>query len=103
MQADSLRHDLDSPEAARAALAAWGVRDPERGQRNLATLSGRLGPDCFGQLAVALARLLPRCADPDRALNNLEHFFGHRGGGELLGPLLDNRARALEILLGLFS
>ena len=51
----------------------------------------------------ALSRLLPRCPDPDMALNNLERFFANPAAPPLLPTLLDNRARALEILLGLFS
>jgi glutamate-ammonia-ligase adenylyltransferase len=103
MQADQLRHCLDSSETARAALASWGVRDLARGQRNLATLAEYLGIDDLAALAAALARLLPRCADPDMALNNLERFFAHPAGPALVSSLLDNRARPLEILLGLFA
>src|SRR5438105_440999 len=103
MQADQLRHCLDCADSARAALAAWGVRDPQRGRRNLATLAGHLGLDALAPLAAALGRLLPRCADPDMALNNLERFFVHPAAGPLAASLLDNRARPLEVLLGLFA
>jgi glutamate-ammonia-ligase adenylyltransferase len=103
MQADLLRHCLDNPDTAHAALAAWGVRDPGRGQRNLAILAEHLGVDALTGLAAALGRLLPRSADPDMALNNLERFFANLAAPPLVTALLDNRARPLEILLGLFA
>ncbi len=103
MHADQLRRCLESPADAHAILAAWGIRDIQRGTHNLATLAELLGQAALAPLAAALARLLPRCADPDRALNNLEHFFAHPDAPALAGSLLDNRGRPLEILLALFA
>jgi glutamate-ammonia-ligase adenylyltransferase len=103
MQTDQLRSCLDSADSARTTLAAWGVHDGARGQRNLATLAEHLGLDALASLAAALGRLLPRCADPDMALNNLERFFAHPAAPPLAGTLLDNRGRPLEILLGLLA
>jgi glutamate-ammonia-ligase adenylyltransferase len=103
MHADQLRACLDHPDSARPVLDALGLGDPDRGRRNLASLGGHLGLDLLAQLSGALARLLPRSADPDMALNNLERFFAHPAAPPLLPGLLDNRGRALEVLLGLFG
>ncbi len=85
------------------ALGGWGVRDHDRGGRNLAALKRHLGRDALAALAGPLGRLLPRCPDPDMALNNLERFFAHPAAPALLSVVIENRARVLEILLGLFS
>jgi glutamate-ammonia-ligase adenylyltransferase len=103
MQTDQLRSCLDSADSARAVLAAWGLRDAPRGQGNLSSLAGHLGLDGLAQLSTPLGRLLPRCADPDMALNNLERFFANPAAAGLVGALLDNRARTLEVVLGLFA
>jgi glutamate-ammonia-ligase adenylyltransferase len=103
MHPDQLRTCLASLDDARPALLAWGVRDAERGWRNLTHLSASLGTDKLLELCPALARLLPRSPDPDMALNNLERFLAHKGAADLVPLLLENRARALEILLRLFG
>src|SRR5262245_30369559 len=103
MHLDQLRHCLDSADAARAVLHAWNVRDPERGWRNLGHLAQRVGLEALRDLCHPLGRLLPRCPDPDMALNNLERFLANPAGGPLLPNLLDHRARTLEILLQLLS
>src|SRR5258708_5520879 len=81
---------LANPDA-RPALLAWGVRDAERGWRNLAHLSESLGADALSELCPALARLLPRSPDPDMALNNLERFLAHPAAAGLVPVLLENR------------
>lgn len=103
MQVDQLRACLDSLSNARTLLSSWGQVNLERGQRNLGALAQHLGLPGLGQLSTPLGRLLPRCPDPDMALNNLERFFAHPSAPALLPHLLENRARTLEILLGLFS
>ncbi len=103
MQVDPQRQCLESVESARPLLSSWLVRDPERGWRNLTYLAGSLPPDAFTELCGPLARLLPRCPDPDMALNNLERFLANPAARERLPALLEGRARTLEILLALFS
>ncbi|MFO0877940.1 MAG: bifunctional [glutamate--ammonia ligase]-adenylyl-L-tyrosine phosphorylase/[glutamate--ammonia-ligase] adenylyltransferase [Gemmataceae bacterium] len=103
MHTDQVRACLDGPDAAKPLLLSWGLSDLDRGQRNFRSLAGHLGLDGLALASLALARLLPRCADPDMALNNLERFFAHPASRALLPPILENRARTLEILLGLFS
>jgi glutamate-ammonia-ligase adenylyltransferase len=103
MHPDQFRTCLASLDEARPVLLAWGVRDAERGWRNLSHLSASLGADKLLELCPALARLLPRSPDPDMALNNLERFLAHPGAADLVPLLLENRGRTLEILLRLFG
>jgi len=103
MQLEMLRRSLESVDAARESLAEWGLRDCERGQRNLIHLAEHLGVDRLGELCHPLSRILIRCPDPDMALNNFERFVSTSGGGEFVPTLLENRARTLETVLQLFS
>jgi glutamate-ammonia-ligase adenylyltransferase len=103
MHLDQLRHCLDSLEHARPVLHGWGLRDPERGWRNLGHLASTLGVNALRGLSHPLGRLLPRCPDPDMALNNVERFLATPGGAQQLPALLQSRARSLEFLLQLLS
>src|SRR5919204_5664044 len=103
MHLDQLRHCLDSLDNARGLLSAWGLRDLPRGWRNLTNLAERLGTAPLREVATPLGRILPRCPDPDMALNNLEHFFANPAARAQLPALLENRARTLEVLLQLLS
>ncbi|MBM3997581.1 MAG: bifunctional [glutamate--ammonia ligase]-adenylyl-L-tyrosine phosphorylase/[glutamate--ammonia-ligase] adenylyltransferase [Planctomycetes bacterium] len=102
MQTDELRQCLDSLEHARTLLFDWDIHDIERGKSNLAGMAEVLGLDALAELCHPLARLLPRCADPDMALNNLDRFVVNAGPGSL-SSLMEGRARTLETLLQLFS
>lgn len=77
------------------------LRDPERGQRNLAVLSARFGPEASRALRESLVRLLPESPDPDMALNNLERYLS--AAGIALPTLLDDPAHALGALLQLLG
>ena len=103
MQLDQIRQSLDSLDGARSLLNGCTLRDPEGGGRNLASIAAVLPPDGLRDLGPPLGRLLPRCPDPDMALNNLERFLAQPAGAEQLPLLLENRARTLEILLQLLS
>src|SRR5437763_4127501 len=103
MQLEQLRHSLDSADKARSLLHTWNLRDPERGWLNLTHLAETVSLEALRELCHPLGRLLPRCPDPDMALNNLERFLANPPGVEQLPNLLDGRARTLEILLQLFS
>jgi glutamate-ammonia-ligase adenylyltransferase len=93
---------LVSADDARDLFQAWGVRDPERGRRNLGHLAATLGPDDLRELAGPLGRLLPRSPDPDRSLNSLERFLA-QPDAPALPVLLDPRARLLDVLIPLFG
>src|SRR5262249_28448772 len=62
-----------------------------------------IGPEALRELCKPLGRFLPRCPDPDMALNSLERFLTNPAGAEKLPALLEARARTLEILLLLFG
>ena len=103
MQLDQLRSCVESSDEARSLLVPWEVRDFERGWRNLSHLADAIGLDALVDLCPVLARFLPRCPDPDMALNNLERFLATEGGRAQLSSLMEGRARTLEILLQLLS
>lgn len=103
MHLQQLRQCLESPEQARTLLASWNVRDAERGWRNLVHLGGTISLDTLRELCHPLGRLLPRCPDPDMAVNNLERFLANPAGAQQLPALLENRARSLETFLQLLS
>lgn len=100
MQREQTR--LESRDA-RSQLQLWRLRDVQRGEHNLGLLTASLGANQLQELLPYLTRFLPRCPDSDMALNNLERFFSNPGGPPLLPILLENRARALEILIGLLA
>src|ERR1700722_16814209 len=102
MQTDELRLCLDSLDQARTLLHDWDIRDVERGQRNLAAMANVLGLDGLSELCHPLGRLLPRCPDPDMALNNLDRFLVSAGPSSM-STLMESRARTLETMLQLFS
>ncbi len=102
MRTDELRRCLEFTPTATTLLFDWGLRDFERGRCNLVGIAGVLGVDSLGELCHPLSRLLPRCADPDMALNNLDHFLA-AAGADILPTLMESRARTLETLLQLFS
>src|SRR5579871_4254458 len=103
MQREQLRSCIDSLAGARALLHAWQLRDPERGWRNLTALAEALSLEGLRELCTPLGRLLPRCPDPDMALNNLERFLANPAAVPLLPALLENRARTLDVLLQLLA
>jgi glutamate-ammonia-ligase adenylyltransferase len=102
MQTDELRQCLESLEQARTLLFDWDVTDIERGKSNLAGMANVLGLDGLSELCHPLGRLLPRCADPDMALNNLDRYFASAGSSSM-PILMESRARTLETMLQLFS
>jgi glutamate-ammonia-ligase adenylyltransferase len=103
MQPDQLRPAVESLAQARPPLHTWALRDCERGWQNLDHLAEAVGPDALRDLTPLLGRYLPRCPDPDMALNNLERFLANDAGRQQLPALLEGRARTLEILLQLLS
>jgi glutamate-ammonia-ligase adenylyltransferase len=86
-----------------AVPAAWPLRDADRGRRNLTSLATHLGPECFLELMTPLARWLPRSADPDLALNNLERIFAQPAWRAHLPSLIEGRGRNLDTLLRLLG
>jgi glutamate-ammonia-ligase adenylyltransferase len=103
MQLDELRQCLESLDKARWMLHLWQLRDLERGWRNLGHLASDLALPQLRDLCLVLCYLLPKCPDPDTALNNLERFLANPQGSQKLPSLLANWGRALETVLQLFS
>jgi glutamate-ammonia-ligase adenylyltransferase len=96
----------DVPEVVQRWLASLGVRDPERGARDLADLTRRAGSsllELLARIAVQLDQVLPRCADPGMALINLERFTAAVPRiADTLRQLAEN-PRMTEVLLQVFS
>jgi len=77
--------------------------DPDRGRRNWIALAGHLGPAAWAEVSPLLARLLPRAADPDMALNNLERLLAQAAARQQLPLLLESRQRGLDAVLQLLA
>ena len=94
------------PELVQEWLAGLGVRDPERGARDLADLTRLAGPagrERIARIAVQLDAVLPRCSDPGMALTNLERLVAKVPRlDETLRPARRG-ARTTDILVQLFS
>src|SRR2546427_456887 len=103
MHVDHLRNCLASLDSARPVLQGWSLRDGERGWRNLVHLASAIGLEALRDLSIPLGRLLPRCPDPDMALNNFERFLANPAGAQQLPGLMEPRSRSLETLLQLLS
>ena len=103
MNPDLLSRLSESKVAPDTLLDGWHLREPEKGFRNLQLISKSLTSPAVSELIGPLSRILPRQADPDMALNNLERFLAQPAGKNMLPLLLEGRARGLEILLQLLS
>jgi glutamate-ammonia-ligase adenylyltransferase len=103
MQIEEIRHRLESPQESKSLLQEWNVRDLERGFHNLTGLANAIGVEKLKDLSQPLSRLLPRCPDPDMALNSLERFLRHPDGVKQFAALIEGRSRTLEKLLQLFG
>ena len=95
---------LENPDMARFWLAGLGVRDAERGFRDLRDLAeSGLPLHLVARLAGQLDAALPRCPDPGMALTNLERFVAASPTPEATLDALANSARGAEIAVQLFS
>jgi len=103
MPIDEIRQNLESLQESKPLLQLWNLRDYERGYYNLTRLACDIGVERLKDLSLPLTRLLPRCPDPDMALNSLERFLSHPGGAELIPALIAGRSRTLEKVIQLFS
>lgn len=101
---DWFRSILDDPATTRLWLGGLGVRDADRGLRDLRDLAARAGPTApMPRLAIQLDAILPRCPDPGMALTNLERFVAACPNPEEVLALLAESDRTTEIVVQLFS
>src|SRR5260370_8965989 len=101
MQIEEIRHRLESPQESKSLLQEWNVRDAERGFHNLTGLANAIGVERLKDLSQPLSRLLPRCPDPDMALNSLERFLRHPYGVKHFPALILVQSLPLAHLLQL--
>ena len=95
---------LNDPIAARLWLGDLGVRDPDRGLRDLRDLaSSGLSSEAFEGLVSQLSVLLPQCPDPGMALTNLERFASSGPPGIAAVASLPANPRTTDVLVQLFS
>lgn len=104
MQTDQLIHYLDDPRSAEEWLRCFGVNNLARAHSNFLKLA-----DCgitlklLGNICEQLLQCLPRCSDPDMALNNLERFFVASRNPLSLASLFERDDEALSILIQIIS
>ena len=104
MDHDRLIRCLDDPEAAADYLPRWGLRETEHARKNLLALAGYgVTLDLLVTLFEQLSATLPELSDPDRALNNLDRFFGAARNPLGLATLFERDREALPPLLQMFS
>ncbi|WP_435016473.1 bifunctional [glutamate--ammonia ligase]-adenylyl-L-tyrosine phosphorylase/[glutamate--ammonia-ligase] adenylyltransferase [Tundrisphaera sp. TA3] len=95
---------LENPQMAGLWLSGLGVRDAERGLRDLRDLVRRgLPVGLVARMAEQLDEILPRCPDPGMALTNLERFVAAAPDPEAMLRSLATNPRASEIAVQLFS
>ncbi|HEY6565401.1 MAG TPA: bifunctional [glutamate--ammonia ligase]-adenylyl-L-tyrosine phosphorylase/[glutamate--ammonia-ligase] adenylyltransferase [Pirellulaceae bacterium] len=101
---DELVAYLEDVPRGTAWLEEWGLRNPSRGHRNLVNLAETGIPlDLLAGLCGRLALELPRSADPDMALNNLDRFAQASRSPLSLVALFERDPRALTELLQILA
>ena len=104
MDLATLRHYLDDCDAAAAWLRTLGVADVKRAHGRLVGIAtAGVTLDLLATLCDQLVRHLPRCADPDMALNNLERFAAAARNPLSVGTLFERDPAALPTLLQMFA
>ncbi len=95
---------LDDPPQARLWLSSIGVRDQERGLRDLRDLAALgLSAEASAGLLAHLAKFLPRSPDAGMALTNLERFLSGSPDREGSARLVAGSPRTAEVALQIFS
>ena len=104
MTPDVLRSYLDSRELAAEWLQAVGLRDVERGHRNIVGLAELGIPlDLMATLVSQLEVVLPLAPDADMALNNLDRYFANCTSPLSAAAVFERDPTALGVLVQLFS
>ncbi len=99
-----LERYLGDEELAQQFLRTLGTADAHRAYTNLVSL-WRYGvpTDLLAEICQQLQEYLPRCADADMALNNLERFFARVRNPLSLAALFQRDPEALRTLIQVFS
>ena len=104
IEPDELRHLLDDRDAAKRWLQELGITKPRAGHANLVRLAELGIPlDLLTCIARQLAAELPKSADADMALNNLERFLSAARSPLSVAALFERDKEALPTLLQIFS
>jgi len=99
-----LRQYLDDPNAAADWLRGLRVVDLKRAHANLVRMADfGLTIDLLAVICGQLQQHLPRCADPDMALNNLDRFIAATRTPLATGTLFERDGEALPTLLQIFD
>jgi len=104
MDIPTLRQYLDDCDAASPWLQSLGVVDVKRAHGRLVGMAtSGMTLDLLAILCEQLARLLPRSADPDMALTNLDRFVAAARNPLSVGTLFERDPGALPTLLQIFA
>ena len=92
---------LDHPDRGRRpGCSRLGSRMPRGPNANLVAIArSGMTLDLLAVICGQLEQLLPHISDPDRALNNLEHFIAAARNPLSLGSLFERDAESLPTLL----
>ncbi len=94
---------FEDPAATRRWLAGLGIRDEERGARDLRDLARLGGTRILARIAVQLNVSLPRCPDAGMALSNIERFVAASPDPRGILQSLIHQPRTTDVLVQLFS
>ena len=104
MDVATLHQSLDNFDAAEALLRGLGVVDLKHAHAALVHMaSAGVTLDLLGVVCDQLGQFLPRCPDPDMALNNLDRFVTASRSPLALGTLFERDPTALPTLVQIFS
>ncbi len=99
-----LKNYLDNPAAADAWLRSLGVVDVKHAHAALVHVAeAGVTLDLLMGMVGQLERCLPRCADPDMAMNNLDRFVSAARSPLALGALFERDHNALPTLVQILS
>jgi len=104
MNVTTLRQYLDDPQTASGWLRTLAVVDLKRSHAGLVRMAtAGVTLDLLAIMCDQLQEHLPRCADPDMALNNLDRFVAAARNPLSVGTLFERDCDAMPVLLQIFA
>ncbi len=104
MNARRLRDILDSYELSEPWLRSLRIQQPQRAHSNLLSIAKTgISLDLLEVMVGQLEECLPKCADGDMALNNLDRAIAKTRSPLSVAAMFDRDPTALSILIQLFS